>query len=123
MALLQTFMRYASRKPPSGSTHSLKIDDAIFYIDWIVTSAVALGYSMVTVTMDGDPKTQIETPTVVVALLVLVVGVAMLPPLVRDTCYDATGKIKGWWHVVVLDLIGLTFLASSVVAGVKTYGS
>ncbi|MEW1757860.1 hypothetical protein AB0393_15250 [Streptomyces cyaneofuscatus] len=120
MALLQTFMRYASRKPPSGSVHSLKIDDAIFYIDWVVTSAVALGYAMVTAAMDGK---RIETATVVVALIVLVVGVAVIPPLIRDTCYDASGKVKGWWHVIILDLAGLLFLASSVVAGVKTYGS
>ncbi|MFC8016322.1 hypothetical protein [Streptomyces cinereoruber] len=119
VALLQTWIKYASRKVPAGQRHGLKQDDALFWIDWIVTAAVALGASLVTASLQDKP---VGTLQVGVALFVLVLGLAVMPKIVQETCYDSTGALKGWSHIVCANAFGLIILLSSVAAGVKVYG-
>ncbi|MFF9122658.1 hypothetical protein ACF09J_05045 [Streptomyces sp. NPDC014889] len=118
VAAIQTYWKWVTRK--TASSHGLKKDDWVFYIDWTVTSAVALCYSLIDASLKHKP---VEPMTVSIALIVGILGVGMLPNFVRDLCYDASGNIKGWKHIVGLDLAGMAFLFSSVVAGVKTYGA
>ncbi|MFJ9941314.1 hypothetical protein [Streptomyces erythrochromogenes] len=119
VALMQTWIKYASRKAPAGRTHGLRRDDALFWIDWLVTAALALGVSLVTASMQGKP---VGTFQVGVALSVLVLGLAVMPKVVQEMCYDSTGDLKGWSHIVSANAAGLVILLSSVAAGVKVYG-
>ncbi|MEW2083481.1 MULTISPECIES: hypothetical protein [unclassified Streptomyces] len=96
----------------------MTIDDAVFWIDWIVTAAVAFCGALLAASLEGKP---IDAATVATALVVIILGLTFMPFGVRMVCYDGTGVIKGWVHVVVADLAGLLVLLSSVVAGVKTY--
>lgn len=118
VAVLQTWLRLVSREPRPGKKHALTIDDAVFWIDWIVTAAVAFCGALLAASLEGKP---IDAATVATALVVIILGLTFMPFGVRMVCYDGTGVIKGWVHVVVADLAGLLVLLSSVVAGVKTY--
>jgi hypothetical protein len=118
VAVLQTWLKLVSREPAPGKKHALTLDDAVFWIDWIVTAAVALCGALIAASLDHKP---IGTATVFVALGVLFVGMTFMPFGVRMICYDGSGAIKGWLYVVCADAIGLIVLLSSVVAGVKTY--
>lgn len=118
VALLQTWLRLVSREPPPGKKHALKMDDAVFWIDWIVTAAVAFCGAMVAASLDSKA---IEFSTVALALAALFIGLIFMPFGVRMICYDGNGQIKGWLHVVLANTCGLGILLSSVVAGVETY--
>lgn len=116
---MQTWLKLVSREPPAGRWHALTKDDAVFWIDWTVTAALALCSSLVAASMAGRP---IGTVHVFAALGVLVLGLAVMPYAVRLTCYDGHGNIKSWGHVVCANALGALVLLSSVAAGVKTYG-
>ncbi|MFC9404350.1 hypothetical protein ACFTWQ_04890 [[Kitasatospora] papulosa] len=118
VAAMQTWIKYASRRAPAGQSHALRRDDALFWIDWIVTAAVALGTSLVSASMQGKP---VGTIHVGVALAVLVLGLAVMPKVVQELCYDSSGDLKGWSHIICANAAGLIILLSSVVAGVKIY--
>ncbi|MFE7772606.1 hypothetical protein ACFU5O_01625 [Streptomyces sp. NPDC057445] len=118
VAALQTWLKLVSREPTPGARHALTLDDAVFWIDWIVTAAAALCTALVGASLEQKP---IATSTVGVALVVLIMGLTFMPYGVRMICYDGNGVIKGWPYVVCADAVGLIVLLSSVVAGVKTY--
>lgn len=118
VALLQTWLRLVSREPRPGKRHALRMDDAVFWIDWTVTAAVAFCGAMVAASLEGKP---IHFSTVALALLTLFFGLIFMPFGVRMICYDGNGVIKGWVHVTVANVCGLGVLLSSVVAGVETY--
>lgn len=115
----QTWLKLVSREPPPGKKHALTMDDAVFWIDWTVTAVVALSGSLVAASLDHKP---IATMTVVVALGAILVGMTIMPFGVRMICYDGSGVIKGWVHVVCANAFGLMVLMSAVAAGVKIYG-
>ncbi|MFH9824843.1 hypothetical protein [Streptomyces bobili] len=95
------------------------MDDAVFWIDWIVTAVSAFFLFLLAAAQENKP---IGTPQVFVAVVVLGLGGMFVPFAFRYFCYDGTGRIKGWGHVIIADVIGLLVLLSSVAAGVKTYG-
>ncbi|MEU7326973.1 hypothetical protein [Streptomyces parvus] len=111
-------MKLVSREPPPGKKHALTMDDAVFWIDWTVTAVVALSGSLVAASLDHKP---IATMTVVVALGAILVGMTIMPFGVRMVCYDGSGVIRGWVHVVCANAFGLMVLMSAVAAGVKIY--
>ncbi|MFF1717579.1 hypothetical protein [Streptomyces sviceus] len=115
----QTWLKLVSREPPPGKKHALTMDDAVFWIDWTVTAVVALCGSLIVASLDHKP---IATTTVVVALGAILVGMTIMPFGVRLICYDGSGGIKGWVHVVCANAFGLIVLMSAVAAGVKIYG-
>ncbi|MDP9949108.1 MULTISPECIES: hypothetical protein [Streptomyces] len=118
VSLLQTWLRLVSREPRPGKKHALTIDDAVFWIDWIVTAAVAFCGALLAASLEGKA---IDAATVATALVAIILGLTFMPFGVRMVCYDGSGVIKGWMHVAVANVAGLLVLLSSVVAGVKTY--
>ncbi|WP_217251931.1 hypothetical protein [Streptomyces sp. AC602_WCS936] len=118
VAVLQTWLKLVSREPPPGKKHALTLDDAVFWIDWTVTAAVALCGALIAASLDHKP---IASSTVFIALGVQFVGMTFMPFGVRMICYDGSGRVRGWPYVVCADAIGLIVLLSSVVAGVKVY--
>ncbi|MGA5278365.1 hypothetical protein OIE78_16030 [Streptomyces cellulosae] len=114
----QTWLKLVSREPPPGKKHALTIEDAVFWIDWTVTAVVALCGALIAASLDHKP---IATSTVFVALGAILVGMTVMPFGVRMVCYDGSGVIKGWLHVVCANAFGLIVLMSAVAAGVKTY--
>ncbi|MFE5546628.1 hypothetical protein [Streptomyces sp. NPDC057677] len=118
VALLQTWLRLVSREPPPGKKHALTMEDAVFWIDWIVTAAVAFCGALLAASLEKKP---IDAVTVVTTLVTIILGMTFMPFGVRMICYDGNGVIKGWVHVVGANVAGLLVLLSSVVAGVKTY--
>ncbi|MFJ7203272.1 hypothetical protein ACIQWR_07035 [Streptomyces sp. NPDC098789] len=116
---MQTWIKYASRKAPTGRRHALRRDDALLWIDWLVTAALALGVSLVTASMQGKP---VDSFQVGVTLAVLVLGLAVMPKVVQEFCYDSAGDLRGWSHIVCANAAGLVILLSPVAAGVKVYG-
>lgn len=118
VAILQTWLKVVSREPQPGKRYALTLDDAVFWIDWIVTAVIALCAALIGASLNHRP---IGTATVFVALGVLFLGTTFMPFGVRMLCYNGSGVIKGWLYVVCADAIGMVVLLSSVVAGVKTY--
>ncbi|MFF0293158.1 hypothetical protein ACFYST_08205 [Kitasatospora sp. NPDC004614] len=119
MSGVQTFMKLVSREPPPGKKHGLTIEDAVFWIDWTVTAAVAFCAAMIGASIQHKPM---DIVTVTLGIAVLFFGIAVFPVVVRSVCYDGSGAIKGWVYVVAADAVGIVILMSSVAAGVKTYG-
>ena len=96
------------------------MDDAVFWIDWLVTAISSFFLFLLGAAQDNKP---IGTPQVAVAAFILIAGGMVLPFAFRIICYDGNGKIKGWPYVIVANAVGLLILLSSVAAGVKTYGA
>jgi hypothetical protein len=96
------------------------MDDAVFWIDWIVTAVSAFFLFLLAAAQANKP---IGTPHVFVAVMVLGMGGMVVPFAFRLICYDGQGNIKGWPYVVVANVVGLLVLLSSVAAGVKAYGA
>ncbi|TGB03321.1 hypothetical protein [Streptomyces sp. MZ04] len=119
---MQTWFKLVSREPDpaTGSRHALTLDDAVFWIDWVVTAVSALFLFLLGAAQDNKP---IGTSYVFAALVALVLGGMVLPYAFRILCYDGTGKIKSWVHVAIADAVGLLVLFACVAAGVKTYGA
>lgn len=116
----QTWFKLVSREPPPGRKHALAMDDAVFWIDWIVTAVSAFFLFLLATAQANKP---IGTPHVFVAVVVLGLGGMVIPFAFRYLCYDGTGKIKGWMYVIAADAVGLLILLSSVAAGVRAYGA
>ncbi|MGJ6969413.1 hypothetical protein ACSDR0_46755 [Streptosporangium sp. G11] len=96
------------------------MDDAVFWIDWIVTAVSAFFLFLLAA---AQANKAIGTPHVFVAVVVLGMGGMVIPFAFRLICYDGKGNIKGWVYVVVANVVGLLVLLSSVAAGVKAYGA
>ncbi|MFI0976179.1 hypothetical protein ACH4SP_04015 [Streptomyces sp. NPDC021093] len=121
MAALQTWMRASSREQvPGGPKIPLTLDDAAFWIDWVVTAMVAMFLAQLGSSLKGDP---ISAPLVCVSSAVLFLGGGVFPWCVKQLCYDGTGRFKSWVHVAMADLVGLAILFACVVVGVKAYGA
>jgi hypothetical protein len=116
----QTWFKLVSREPLPGKKHALTMDDAVFWIDWIVTAVSAFFLFLLAAAQANKP---IGTPHVLVAFVVLGLGGMVIPYAFRILCYDGNGKIKGWAYVIAADAVGLLVLLSTVAAGVKAYGA
>ncbi|MFF5365646.1 hypothetical protein [Streptomyces sp. NPDC013187] len=98
----------------------MTLDDAVFWIDWVVTAVSALFLFLLGAAQEGKP---IGTSYVFAAIIALVLGGMVMPFTFRILCYDGSGAIKSWIHVVVSNAVGLLILFACVAAGVKTYGA
>ncbi|WP_210586883.1 hypothetical protein [Streptomyces sp. GESEQ-35] len=96
------------------------MDDAVFWIDWIVTAISTFFLFMLAAAQQDRP---LGTPQVFAALVVLGLGGMFIPFGFRFLCYDGHGRMKGWLYVIAADAVGLLILLSSVATGVSTYGS
>ncbi|MCX4819387.1 hypothetical protein OG883_05595 [Streptomyces sp. NBC_01142] len=116
---MQLIMKVISREPPPGKKVNLTLEDAVLWIDWVVTAGVALALTLLSATARGEASVDV----LVGLLFVCVVGMLVVPVLVRVLCYDGTGGIKGWSYVVLADLAGMMVLLVSVTTGVNIYGA
>lgn len=116
---MQLIIKIISREPPPGKRVNLSLEDAVLWIDWVVAAGVALALSLLSTTAHGQ-----ASPQVFIGLLfVSIVGMLLLPVLVRVLCYDVSGTIKGWSYVALANFAGMMVLLVAVTTGVKIYES
>ncbi|MFJ4536648.1 hypothetical protein ACIP39_11870 [Streptomyces tibetensis] len=118
IAFLQTWLKLVSRQPAPGKKHALKRDDAIFWIDWTVTAAVAFAITHVKASLDGKA---VSPGTTFGTFAIIAVGLIVMPYGFRMTSYDSSGNLKNWWMVVGTNLFAAGFLSFAVQVGVKIY--
>lgn len=134
VAAMQIIMKVMSREPPPGKKIPLAIEDALFWVDWVVTAAVALSLSLLSSSKHIGQQVAAgaggasggaadDSDKVIGLLFVFGVGMLLLPLLIRYFCYDGTGKIKGWPYVILSNAAGVTILLVAVTTGVDIYGS
>ncbi|MFD6293987.1 hypothetical protein ACFWFU_04040 [Streptomyces sp. NPDC060235] len=127
VVVLQVWLKFVSREPepdpsrPSGrKRHAFTIEDAVWWIDWVVTASIALIILVLNASHNKKPTATLQ---VGIGFAVLFLGYSVIPVFVRQVCYDGNGKIKSWKHVAVLNFIGMGILLSSAAAGANVNGS
>ncbi|MGW0584276.1 hypothetical protein ACWD25_52185 [Streptomyces sp. NPDC002920] len=131
---MQIIMKIISREPPPGKKIPLTIEDSLFWVDWVVTAAVALSLSLLSSSKHHEQAsaagvggasggTADDTDKLIGLFFVFGGGMLLLPLLIRYFCYDGTGKIKGWPYVILTNAAGVTVLLVAVTTGVNIYGS
>ncbi|MBT2385017.1 hypothetical protein [Streptomyces sp. ISL-11] len=119
VVFLQGWLKFVSREPPNGKKHGLKMEDSIWWIDWIVTASIALVVLVTAASYDGKPTATLQ---VGLGFGVLFLGYSVIPFFVRQVCYDGRGKIKSWKHIAVLNFAGMAILLSSAAVGANVNG-
>jgi hypothetical protein len=119
-ALAQTIMRGISRPNPSGKTHALTREDALFWSDWVLAGTVALTTTLV---VHAAKKTDISLLSVVLAICALFLGCSALPFAIRTFAHDPdTGKFRsGKWWFLAANGAGMLILLAAVAAGAEVY--
>lgn len=113
---LQLWLKLISRQPPPGKSHGLNLDDAVWWIDWIVTASVTLVGFVLLAVANGK---QVTLGQVALALFSLFLGYSAMPYGVKMLCYDSQGQLKGWRYIVPANIVGIMILLSSVAAGAE----
>ncbi len=114
--ILQLWLKLISRQPPPGKSHALNLDDAVWWIDWIVTATITL---VVFVLLAVANNRQVTLGQVGMAILSLFLGFSAIPYAVKMLCYDNTGRLKGWLYLVPANVMGIVILLASVAAGAE----
>jgi hypothetical protein len=114
--ILQLWLKLISRQPPPGRRHALTLDDAVWWIDWIVTASITL---VVYVLLAIANHKEVTLGQVGLAMLSLFLGYSAMPYVVRLFCYDPTGNFKDWRLIIPLNVFGIVILLASVAAGVE----
>ncbi|MCH0567953.1 hypothetical protein I3F60_01500 [Streptomyces sp. MUM 136J] len=95
------------------------MEDAIWWIDWIVAASIALVILTLTASSNGKP---VATAAVALGFVALFLGFSVMPLVVRQQFYDSSGRIKSWKHIASLNVIGMAILLSSAVVGANVNG-
>lgn len=115
-ALLQLWLKLISRQPPPGKRHGLNLDDAVWWIDWIVTASITL-VAFVLLAIANNRSVTIGQ--ISLAILSLFLGYSAIPFAVRMFCYTPNGKLKDWRFIVPANVVGILILLMAVAAGAK----
>ncbi|GAA0487121.1 hypothetical protein ACFQ2B_22965 [Streptomyces stramineus] len=119
VVILQGWLKFVSREPPNGKKHGLKMEDSVWWIDWIVTASIALVVLVLAASHDGRATATLQ---VGLGFGVLFLGYSVIPFFVRQICYNGNGKIKSWKHIAVLNFVGMGILLSSAAVGANVNG-
>ncbi|GGP37669.1 hypothetical protein [Saccharothrix coeruleofusca] len=117
-ACAQMFMKAASRPGLGGRSHGLRRDDLLFWTDWIIAASVALIGSALALSFAGKPVPPLQ---LVASFLALLLGVTAFPIFLRSFAYAGRAEMEKWGWVVTANLVGIVFLLSAVLLGVRVY--
>ncbi|MER6360083.1 hypothetical protein [Kitasatospora sp. NPDC001527] len=118
VSLAQLWLKFASRKPHHQKWHALNLEDAIWWIDWVVAASVALVALLV---IAAHEHKAVSVSQVIWASVTLLAGYSILPLSFRVICYE-NGQIKGWPYAAVMNMTGMTLLLGSAAAGASVNG-
>lgn len=97
----------------------MTLDDAVWWIEWVVTASIALALLLVVASHRHE---LLLTKQVGLGIAVTFLGYSVMPYFARLLCYDETGKLKSWRHVLGLNMIGMGVLVASVLVGARPNG-
>jgi hypothetical protein len=122
-AFMQTIMKDISRTDLPGKNHGLEREDALFWSDWTLAGAVALGGSVVAASIQHKV---IPPGRLGLAIACIVLGCSAFPFFLRIAAYGPGARIKQWgWKgfgwVFVANAVGILILLGAVAAGVSVY--
>lgn len=107
-----------SRVQKNGS-FPLKVDDADWWMEWVVTASVALGIFLI---INAHEHKNVSVSQVALAFIAVGLGYSALPVMANVYCLDTNNKVRSWPRIMALNIVAVVILMATVAVGVKIYG-
>ena len=117
IALLEGYLKWSSRAT-KAKPFPLTLDDADWWIEWVVSAGVALVIFLFVNAHEAKP---VATQQLVTAIAAWLLGFSALPKLANIFCLNARGKVKSITWLVILNIVAVFILMATVAVGVKIY--
>ncbi len=118
VVLLEGWLTFASRVTRGGPGFPLHLDDAAWWIEWVVTGTVALAIFLILSAHEHKP---IGGGQIVAVIIAMFAGYALLPLMANIRCLDDDGKVKSIGWLITLNIAAILILTAAVTAGAKVY--
>src|SRR5690242_17405246 len=100
IVLLEGWLTYVSRVQ-KNSRFPMKVDDADWWMEWVVTASVALGIFLV---INAHEHKHISVSQVVWALVAVAAGYSALPVMANVFCLDTNNKVRSVPWLIALNI-------------------
>jgi di/tricarboxylate transporter len=119
LVVLEGYLTFASRVTRDNTKFPLHLDDATWWIEWVVAATVALAVFLV---IDAHDHKDIDVAQIVTAIIAVFLGYSALPMMANIRCLDDEGKVKSVKWLIILNVAAIFILMAAVAVGAKIYG-
>jgi magnesium-transporting ATPase (P-type) len=119
--LVRIVLNDMSRPSERPRRNSLTRDDFVFWVDWAILGSLSFMVSVIGASNAHKLDEKFGPSALAGCLALFVVASIFTPWVLQNFAYDESGKIRGWWALVAVDLWGALLLAAAVQLGITVY--